>query len=1158
MRSKVIVAAAVLFAAVLAFGQEITGDIRGTVHDPSGAVVSGATVQVINTDRNIVQRKMVTGSDGSYNATVLPIGRYEIKVDAPGFSPYAATGIVLNVNDHRVYDVALKVGSQQQEVTVSESPVEVNLQNNTAAGLMNGTQIRELSVLSRNFVQLVTLQPGVASDMATDQIYAGASNPTGLSNQINIIVNGGRPSQQSWLIDGSEDLNRGSNLTLYAYPSIDSIAEFKVLRSNFLPEHGRASSGEVSVITRGGTNAFHGSAYEFFRNDKLNANNYFSNLAHLKRPPMRWNDWGFTIGGPIKKDNTFFFYSMEWRHFITYPTPFTSGELPTSAEMAGTLPIPVCIAFDANNNCTATGTTVPTIDPTAAAYIKDIYSKLPAANQPNGVLISNNRNLYYYREEAVRIDHNFGQRVSLFGRYSDDSIPTQEPGGLYTGLPLPGVANTQSNTPARIFSAHVTATLSPTLINDGGFTYSWGNITSDPIGTMAAANSPDIKPKLPFPTTATIVPLLSIADGQGLSGIGPYRDTDRDETIFDTLSKTIRNHSLKFGASFDFYHHFENANNYPSFNIADTAGCTATSPANCAAADGTFNQAWANFLLGRVQSFTETQTSTPYYFSEKQFEAFAQDEWRVRPNLTIDYGVRWTRLNAPLSTNNLVSTFDPALYKASGVPAQITTPAGCGSLDCAGYFTTAVDATQLPGYIQAGHNSPYGQAVVPNRMVLAPRFGFAWDPWGTGRTSIRGGFGLFYGSNSMDNQNSYQGGNPGISPANTIFENTSLSAPTGVAGGSTTTTTVPPVIYGPNPLGWKIPYTESFDLDVQHQFTRTTMLDVGYYGNLGRHLMGIIDMNMPKPLAFQSIPGYCATYNDPECYFHAYDYQVLNAVRPYQGYDAINEWNNAFTSSYNGLQAQFQKQFTNSSQVVVNYTWSHNLTDASENFRGAENSYDLKRDWGNSVFDQRHVLTATYVYFLPFFKSEQGFAGHVLGGWELSGVINATSGKHYDFTTVSCHEDYVGLGTCGNTWAGDPPDQISNPNVNAPHSVTATLNQWFNPLAFAYTGCTAANPKCTAADQGGMPPLRQGNAARGQIDMPHVFRWDFSIFKNTKVTERINTQFRAEFFNFTNHTNFGQGFPVSGLNASRASSSYDRILNARDPRNIQLALKITF
>lgn len=1127
----------------LGVSQVTTGDIRGIVKDPSGAVVSGATVQVINTDQNATLRTLKTGADGSYVAAILPVGRYQLVVEAPGFQKFTAN-LMLDVNDRRVVDVNLKVGHAGETVNVQENPVEVNLETSSSEGLINGTQIRELAVLSRNFVQLVTLQPGVSSDMATDQLFVGASNPTGLSNQINIVVNGNRPSQNSFLIDGADDMQRGADLLLLSYPSVDSIAEFKVARSNFLPEHGRTSSGEVSVITRGGTNSFHGSAYEFFRNDKLNANNYFNNLTNTPRPAMRWNDWGFTIGGPIQKNKTFFFYSQEWRHFITY-TNFTSGEVPSAAEMQGSFPVPVCTAFDAGGNCATMGTSINNIDPTAAAYVKDIYGKLPAANLAD-TLVTTNRNLYYYREEAVRVDHNFGQKINIFGRYSDDSIPTTEPGGLFTGIPLPGVATTQSNSPAHILAAHVTASLSPTLINDAGYTYSWGAITSTPIGTMALANSPDIKPMLPFASNAGTVPFLSFDYVQGLSGFGPYHVYNTNHSVFDTVSKGVGNHSLKFGGVFNYFTLDEDSTNNASFYIDSSANCGSTSPANCTAADSTFEQNWANLLLGRVNTFSEAQYPIHYLVNQKEFEFFGQDEWRIRSNLTLDLGVRYSLFQSPHSTNNLLSTFDPSLYSASSAPAIQ------GGIDpnTGGYYAAPVDASKLPGLIQAGHDSPWGQALAPTQKTnFAPRFGFAWDPWGDAKTSIRGGFGIFYGTNSLDNHEYSQASNPTFSPQNAFYLQTNLTTPTGPPAGPNTTLT-PPVIYGPNPLQWKAPYTQQFDLDVQRQLTPSTMLDIGYFGNLGRHLMGVVDINMPKPLAFQNIPGYCASYASASCYFHAFDYQLLNQVRPYPGYDAINLFSSVYTSSYNSLQAQLQKQFTSSSQVVLNYTWSHDLTDASENFRGAQNTYDLKGDWGNSVFDRRHVFSGSYVYFLPFFKEQRGFAGHVLGGWELSGVVYLTSGRHYDPGVSSCREDFAGLGLCGNTWAGDRPDMIADPNIGAPNTVA----QWFNKAAFVIPGCPESTPTCHPTD----PPLRPGDASRGSIVGPAYKRWDASIFKNTKIGERFTTQFRAEFFNALNNTNFAQGAPVSGMSTTLTSSLFGKIRNARDPRNIQFALKLMF
>jgi hypothetical protein len=477
--------------------QEITGDIRGIVTDASGAVVSGADVQIVNVDRDTVIRDLKTGADGSYVAAYLPVGKYRVTVTASGFATHNATDIVLNVNDRRTVDVKLKVGAASGDAATG------CLQHECVGPVLRGS-----------FGAIGALCP-------------------------NLAINGNRPPQNNWTIDGSDNVDRGANLTLLAFPSIDSIAEFKVLRSNYLPEHGRSSSGEVTLITRGGTDQFHGSAYEFWRNDVLNGNNYFNNRAGIARPELRWNDFGFTIGGPIFKKKTFFFYSQEWRRIITYTT-FKSSEIPTALEQAGNFSEtgPVCTTFDpATNSCTATGTQIASINPVAQGYINDIYSRF-TPNNPDNTLTWVGRNVFNYREENVRIDHNFSSRFSIFGRYLDDSIPTQEPGGLFTG-----------------------------------YAYSYGAVISDPTGLALSQNSPDINPTLPF-TGAPRIPDVSFLDGQGITGFGPYRDYNRNHNAFANLTKVTGNHSLKFGASFNYYTKEENVNGWRSangsFNMSDT------------------------------------------------------------------------------------------------------------------------------------------------------------------------------------------------------------------------------------------------------------------------------------------------------------------------------------------------------------------------------------------------------------------------------------------------------------------------------------------------------------------------------------------------------------------------------------------------------------
>jgi hypothetical protein len=347
-------------------------------------------------------------------------------------------------------------------------------------------------------------------------------------------------------------------------------------------------------------------------------------------------------------------------------------------------------------------------------------------------------------------------------------------------------------------------------------------------------------------------------------------------------------------------------------------------------------------------------------------------------------------------------------------------------------------------------------------------------------------------------------------------------------GGQPAINPFPRAIGGPSPNNWNLPYSQMYSLDIQYQLTPKTMLDVGYYGSQGRHLIGVVDVNMPHAGDFLNA-GITAPFTGSFG-----NLEMLNLVRPYKGFDAINSFMPVFTSNYNSLQAQFQKQLTGNSLIVANYTWSKNLTTAANDYRAPQYTYDIAAEYGPADFDRRHVFTGSYVYYLPFYKGQQGFTGHLLGGWELSGIGYIYSGLHYAASASTFSQDHAGLGLNGATFSGARPDIIGNPQQGAPH----TIKQWFNTSAFAFVP---------------QSQIRPGNEPRGTIEGPPMVRWDANLYKNTNLTERVSLQFRAEAFNVLNHTNFN-----TFRSLRFGSSLFGQIATARDARVMQLALKLIF
>lgn len=1145
-------AVATLFAGVSLHAQEITGSISGVVLDASGAAIPNATVTVTNTDKNIVVRTLKTDEGGRYVAPFLPIGRYTVLVEANGFKKTQHTSITLNVNDKLTVNFTLEVGTVTEVVTVTASVLQVETRTATAAGLINPIEIREIPLNNRNWEQLVTLMPGVSSN-ASDELYIGTTNPSGQTNTVSFSINGQRNSANNWMVDGADNVDRGSNLTLGTYPSVDAIAEFKVLRGLYDAENGRAGAGQINVVTKSGGNGFHGNAYEFFRNDVIAANNFFNNSSGIRRPPLRYNDFGYTFGGPVyipghyntNKDKTFFFFSQEFRRVITYGT-VTALAVPTTGMLTGTFLHPVCTVFAANGSCTTTGTQIATIDPVAQQYISAVFSKLPAPNAPtlgSFTLVSALRNIFNGRQELVRVDHIFGPKLSLAVRYLHDTIPTEEPGGLFTGAALPGVSTTRTNSPGYSWVARATSMFTPTLLNEGGFDFTYSAIVSDPIGLVASANSPNIGPAitLPFPSTLGRIPAVTFTGGSSVTGFAPYDDFNRNYHAYDNVTKILGRHTWKFGFSYNYYQKTENASgvNTGSFSFTN-AGAPPAPTVN-------FEQSWANFLLGRVTTFTQAKADLTPDIREQQFDFYAQDEFKWRKNLTVTFGLRYSRFGQPIDKNHFLSNFDPSKFDPTRAPVINTAGNICTVAPCTvpgpTFATNGATMTVNPnpnydplnGIIIAGVNSPFGENISnQNNKDFAPRIGIAWDPFGDGKTSVRSGYGIFYDSTLVGIYEQNIFANPPFAP-NVTFNNTNFANPAAVSA----TNSAAPIALRGTALPSHTPYSQQWSLDVQRQFFHSLVIDIGYYGTNAVHLLGIVDINqIPVGAGIAAgIPAGTATTPPATSGITIYNATGdvrLNQLRPFKGYNAINIVQNRFNSNYHSMQIAVQKRFRGNSLLNIYYTFAHNLTNnQSDRSTAPQNTYNIRAEYGRTQFDRRHVLTTNYVYDLPWMQEQKGWVGHVLGGWEISGIVTFQAGAPLTVTTAGV--DSGGLGFLGASAAGGRPDMIFNPTLNAPH----TIAQFFKTDAFV------------AVPTG---QIRPGTAGRGVVVGPGIERWDFSLLKNIKLPwESASVQFRTEAFNIWNHTNY------SGLGTAQTTpGTFGKVTSTRDARKVQLALKLYF
>lgn len=1198
----VFVALALLSFSQVSPAQETTGVISGTVKDANGAAVSGATVTISDADKKVEVRTIAVNENGEFVAPNLLSGFYDVTIEAPGFKKSLLSRVKLDVSDRRTVDVILEAGNITESVLVESAPVAVELTTATTSTVINGDQVRQLSINNRNFVQLVTLAPGVSNDL-DDLVFTGTNNPdTQVVNRTLISVNGARSTQNTFTVDGADVTDRGSNLTIQAYPSIDSIAEFKVLRSLYPAESGRSGGGQVNIITKSGGEEFHGTAFEFIRNEAFNANDFQSNrtptLAALfgrdsngkiRRKPFRYNNYGFTVGGPVyflnfgegnggiakKLARTFFFFSEEQRRDTRYPTLSTrnvtgGGAVPSAQMKQGIFPIPVCLSASSATNCTQVlpaGTPLASLTPVsnvAKQYIDLIWNQVPNPTDAATLQLDfPDVNVAKFRQEIIRLDHTFNNRWTFFYRFEHDKIPTQDADGTIGGRSnLPFVNRTESDSPGKTHSAQMIFTPNPNMIFEGLFTYGYGAIYIDTVGLLAKSVSP-IAANLPYTSVRDTVPIVSVTGFNSLTGFSNYIDPSSKGNIAGNFAWIRGNHSMKFGLMWSRNTKMENAlsgTNQGQFSAFNNTVTSLSSPA-CVRATGvastainTLYQNWACFMMGKNITFTQSKLDLTVDLRQRSIESFAQDEWRARKNLTVTYGVRWSYFGPPYDRNGVLSNFDPSLWRASDAP--IVTGAGnrrAGSGNfCNGMIVNAQNFQTGPAAFNCHPTpSPFGKYIYEaSKHDFAPRLGIAWDPFSKGTTSVRLGYGIYHEQVAVSAVELLALNPPFQETATQLLTSMDQPIPAG-APVPVVASATPASIRAIQP-DFKTPYMQHWSLDVQRQFGANTVVSVGYYGSKGTHLNGNTEYN-DLPVGF-ALNSQCATgtaaLQDPGVVTQACmaagtaltaTPAIFDQIRPFRGYRSINVLETRYNSNYHSLQAYVEHRLSGASQLNLAYTWSKNLTDNQTSSVNAapQDVNNIRAEYGRAILDRRHILTGNYIYELPFFSSQHGFTGKVLGGWQVSGIASYYTGL--PFTVTSSSYDTAGIGFIPAIVAGGRPRLLCDPNEGAPR----TVDQWFNGACFA---------KQTPAGATGVQNV-PGDASRGGVDGPPTARVDFTLSKYFRLGENTSIQLRAEAFNIFNHTNF------RALSTSRAITNealFGSVTSFRDPRVLQFGLKFLF
>jgi Carboxypeptidase regulatory-like domain len=1163
-RLAILLAAAFVMLAVSAVAQEAT--VVGTVTDPTGAAVPNATITVTNTDTGVA-RSQPTNSDGQYVAPDLIIGHYTVSVKATGFKAAEQKNLTLAVGDRTRIDFKLIVGSVQEEVTVEANAVAVQTDSGEVSNVIDGQQLTQLATNGRSLYELFALAPGAVS-LQTSRVGF-----TPVSADDNVSLNGQREGHNLQLIDGGENLDRGGSSGGVA-PSLDSLAEFRNMTSNYSAEYGLASAAMISSVIKSGTKQFHAQAWELFRNDDLDARNYF-NPAPNPVAELRYNIYGFNLGGKVPGMNnhpTFFFYNMEWRKEIdggllnqnvplasSYPGA-NGAVLPTTYNGKASIAtdpalsvVPASIQFANCGGVAPAGVvpgqpfpnnTIPTcmISPNATALLTaggpygGIFPS-PNPNSTNGAFFQGGNNSpTSLREEIARVDHTFSPKFTVFGHWISEQISQTYGTTQWSSDNVPSVANTFGN-PSYSAVIHTTYVISPTLLNEASFNYNGNRIHILPINLVSAPSGFTFNRLFTGPNVDTRIPSIDLSGVTGsdyTANWTPWNNKADDYQIRDDISWTKGAHQLKFGASWALYKKTQDA-------FANTEGNFGF--------NGLYTgYDYADFLLGYAQSYSEDGNKITGQWNNISPAAYVQDNWRVNSRLTLNLGLRWDGIPHTYEANEQSSNFYPNLYNPADAATFDSNGHICSNNSsplCAGGPSPGLVTStnpQLGGYqfylngigIGGKNGIPKG-LVNPSWNNWGPRIGFAYDLTGQAKTVIRGGFGIMY--ERIQGNDMYNGAvNPPGDP-NPTLNGVSLDNPgKNLATGNIITAAALPVL----PLGvtgiadnYKPPTSSQYSLGVEQSVGAHAVLNISYVGSQGRHENFYQAINLP-PLA--SLPAEVAAGS------------LNNETVTYPGFGGIRLAYDGGNAIYNSLQTSLTGTIHRDLHIQAAYTLakaqdSTTSVGSGGDLNNATNPYvGWKYDFGPSEFDRRNVFFTNFVYDIPFLRdSSNRVLKSTVGGWQLSAIITEESGAP------------LNLGVSGPSVSSIIGNIGVRPNIVGPITYPKTKNgqtvTWFSDPV---SNPTITTPVCATG------PDCWGNAPFDAIRGPGRDNFDLSLKKLFAFTERFKMEFRADAFNAWNHTQFHGDDNNGGIGLNANASNAGFVTSAFDGRQFQLGLKFMY